>query len=57
MSHDTEHEGGDPAPEDGHYEALNVFGRETGHIFQAKAGDRLPDLPKGFSWRLLDLKE
>lgn len=53
MSHGTEHEAGDPAPNDGRYEALNVFGRETGHVIQLNAGERLPDLPKGFSWRRL----
>jgi hypothetical protein len=48
----AERPGGTPAPESGSYEQLNVFGRATGHRVTARQGETLPDLPRGFSWRL-----
>jgi hypothetical protein len=54
--HEQEHEPGQPAPRQGPYEAMNVFGRPTGQIVEVAEGKRLPDLPRGFTWRLVDAR-
>lgn len=46
-----EHNPGDPAPEDGHYQALNVFGSATGSRVHVREGEPLPPLPRGHTWR------
>jgi hypothetical protein len=51
MPQEDEYQPGDPAPQDGQYEALNVFWRAIGPVVEAKKGDALPDLPRGFTWR------
>lgn len=48
---ETEHEPGRAAPRHGHYEAMNVFGRPTGQVVEAREGEVLPSLPRGFTWR------
>ena len=48
----SDHKPGDPAPHTGHYEELNVFGSETGHVVHVRKGDALPGAPYGFTWRL-----
>jgi hypothetical protein len=40
------------APLTGHYEELNVFGTPTGVMIHGHAGERLPEQPRGFAWRL-----
>jgi hypothetical protein len=45
--------GGTQAPESGSYEQLNVFGRAIGHRVAVQQGKKLPDLPRGFAWRLV----
>jgi hypothetical protein len=52
MSELTEHRPGEPAPRDGHYEALNIFGNPIGRTVEAKGGEPLPALPHKFTWRL-----
>ena len=49
-----EHAPGDPAPADGLYRELNVFGRPTEFEVMLSAGDTLPAAPVGFSWLLVD---
>ncbi|HTZ72271.1 MAG TPA: hypothetical protein VMB71_16565 [Acetobacteraceae bacterium] len=44
---------GSPAPESGAYEELNVFGQPSGRWVTVRAGDDLPDSPRGFRWRRL----
>ena len=46
----TEHQPGEPAPHDGHFEALNVFGTPTGDSVHMRRGEPLPPLPLGHSW-------
>ncbi|HEY1935326.1 MAG TPA: hypothetical protein VGG99_25245 [Acetobacteraceae bacterium] len=45
--------GGTQAPQSGWYDQLNVFGRAIGHRIAVQQGERLPDLPRGFAWRLV----
>ena len=52
MTHDPEHQPGDPAPVSGHYRALNVFGAPTDRKVHVWRGDPLPLAPEGYSWRL-----
>ena len=44
--------GGAPAPASVTYEAINLFGRGTGHRVSVQQGDILPVLPRGFGWVL-----
>jgi hypothetical protein len=53
MAKADEHRPGDPAPETGHYEELNVFGSPTGRVHHATDGESLPPSPRGFTWRLV----
>jgi len=48
----TELQPGQQAPATGRYQALNVFGSPD-TIISISAGERLPDLPLGFTWRHL----
>jgi hypothetical protein len=41
---------GEPARHTGRYDELNVFGRQTGRTIEVEQGDRLPVLPRGFTW-------
>ena len=50
---DTEIRPGEPAPATGRYVALNVFGTPTGTIIEVRAGEYLPNQPRGFTWLLL----
>jgi hypothetical protein len=38
----------------GHYEELNVFGSPTGKVQHVHEGERVPDAPRGFSWRQIE---
>lgn len=44
---------GEPAPDAGPYEELNVFGSRTGKVVVVQEGDTFPTAPRGFSWRSL----
>jgi hypothetical protein len=46
-----EHQPGDPAPESGEYEALNVLGGPTKVRVRVASGEPLPPLPRGQTWR------
>jgi hypothetical protein len=48
----TELQPGQQAPATGRYQALNVFGSPD-KIICIRAGERLPDLPRGFTWQYL----
>jgi hypothetical protein len=45
---------GDPAPQDGAYQDHNVFGTPSGQTVTLRAGEFLPPLPIGFTWKLVD---
>jgi hypothetical protein len=45
-----EHPGGTRAPVSATYETVNLFGRRTGHRIEARQGEILPTLPRGFVW-------
>lgn len=49
--HNNEHKPGTPAPLSGRYEELNVLGSPTGRMIEVAQGDRLPTLPRGWTWR------
>jgi hypothetical protein len=46
-----EHISGEPARLTGRYDELNVFGTRTGRTIEAHRGERLPVLPRGYTWR------
>ena len=46
-----EHQPSDPAPESGEYEALNALGSLTKYWVRLAAGELLPALPRGQTWR------
>jgi hypothetical protein len=46
-----EHLPGELAPHSGEYHELNVFGTPTGWSRYIQKGERLPVLPRGFTWR------
>jgi hypothetical protein len=48
----TELQPGQQAPVTGRYQALNVFGSPD-TIISIRAGEHLPDLPRGFTWLYL----
>lgn len=48
-----ERQPGEAASNEGAYEELNIFGTPTGRTVLMAAGDRLPDAPRGFTWRPL----
>ncbi|HTV27167.1 MAG TPA: hypothetical protein VMF32_05255, partial [Xanthobacteraceae bacterium] len=48
-----EHQSGDPAPNSGEYEELNVFGTPTGRIAVVAKDEKLPAAGRGFTWRSL----
>jgi hypothetical protein len=52
-----EHLPGDPAPHTGQYHELNVFGTHTGRTIEVEQGERLPVLPRGFTWRHVRAQE
>jgi hypothetical protein len=47
----NEHLPGEPARYTGRYDELNIFGTYTGRTIEAERGERLPPLPRGFTWR------
>jgi hypothetical protein len=49
----AEYRPGEPAPEDGIYETLNIFGSPSGNSVQLRKGQALPPLPRGHMWRML----
>ena len=51
MAERQEHQPGAHAPVTGQYEELNVFGSSTGRVEHVREGERLPNAPRGFSWR------
>jgi hypothetical protein len=44
---------GQPAPDPGRYEQLNVFGSPTGKVVVMVRGETFPLAPRGFRWRPL----
>ena len=48
-----EHQPGDPAPNSGESEELNVFGTPTGRTAVLAKDEMLPGTSRGFSWRSL----
>jgi len=42
---------GESAQHSGVYQELNVLGTFTGHGVMVTKGERLPPLPRGFTWR------
>jgi len=42
---------GEPARLTGRYDELNVFGTRTGRTIEARGGERLPVLPRSYTWR------
>lgn len=48
---ETEHSPGTPAPQDGTYHQVNVFGTPTGATVFRRQGETLPHAPRGFGWR------
>jgi hypothetical protein len=53
----TDHLPGEPARHTGRYGELNVFGTHTGRTIEAECGERLPVLPRGYTWRLIPTPE
>jgi hypothetical protein len=51
MPRRAEHHPGEPAPERGHYESLNIFGSPAGDSVHLEKGEPLPALPRGYTWR------
>lgn len=47
---------GEPAPAGGAYRLLNVFGTATESVATVAIGERLPDAPNGYTWRLVETK-
>jgi hypothetical protein len=45
---------GDPAPETGEYELLNVFGSPTGKTKHLVEGEPLPRAPRSHTWRRIE---
>ena len=52
-----EYDPGDAAPASGRYELLNIFGTATGEAVAAGEGERLPAVPRGYSWRQVGADE
>jgi hypothetical protein len=48
----VEHEPGELAPAGGTYRLLDIFGGPTSHRMIVPQGARLPDAPRGHTWRL-----
>jgi hypothetical protein len=44
---------GEPAPETGWYQLLNVFGTPTGERVFIEIGTPSPDAPRGHEWQLI----
>jgi hypothetical protein len=53
----TEYRPGEPAPEDGIYETLNIFGSPSGDSVHVPKGQPLPPLPRGHMWRKFEEAE
>ena len=53
MPNQTDHLPGEPAPVEGVYCLLNVFGTMTGKPIHVRQGERLPLAPLRHTWRLL----
>jgi hypothetical protein len=47
----SEHDPRGVPPASGRYELLNIFGTATGEAVAANEGERLPAIPRGYSWR------
>lgn len=52
-----EHLPGEAARHPGRYDEVNVFGAYTGRTIEAERGERLPVLPRGFTWRHVPVKD
>jgi hypothetical protein len=52
-----EHLPGEPARHTGQYHELNVFGTHTGCTIEVERGERLPVLPRSFTWRHVPAQE
>jgi hypothetical protein len=53
----TDHPPGEPARHTGRYDELNVFGTHTGRTVEAERCERLPVLPRGYTWRHVPAQE
>lgn len=51
----TDFAAGTPAPVDGVYRRLNLFGSPAGESLPLMQGQKLPELPRGWSWQLVDI--
>jgi len=49
----SEHQPGEPAPNAGAYEELNVFGTPTGKVAVVSKDEEFPAAARGFTWRHL----
>jgi hypothetical protein len=52
MAERSEHDPGDPAPTEGEYEMLNIFGSLTGIRVNLMHGHPFPAAPRGHRWTL-----
>jgi hypothetical protein len=51
----TDFTSGTPVPADGVYRRLNMFGSPAGESLPLMQGQKLPDLPLGWAWRLVGI--
>jgi hypothetical protein len=54
MAERSEHDPGDPAPAEGEYEMLNIFGSPTGIRVTLMHGHPFPAAPRGHRWVLAE---
>jgi hypothetical protein len=54
---ESEYLPGEPAPQVGRYEELNVFGTPTGRVAHLAEGQPFPAGPCGFRWRRAEKQE
>lgn len=52
MTCSTNHPPGTPAPVNGRYRLVNVFGRPTEYSTHVRRGESLPHAPRGQGWQL-----
>jgi hypothetical protein len=52
-----DHLPGDPARHTGRYDELNVLGTHTGRMIEVERGERLPDNPRGYTWRYVPAQD
>jgi hypothetical protein len=54
MAERSEHDPGEPAPAEGEYEMLNIFGSPTGIRVNLMHGHPFPAAPRGHRWTQAD---